>query len=85
MSNWEGVNDWYGTDVTSDRVIVLELSDNYLNGSIPPELGNLSNLEALVVGGNVLSGSIPPELASLSNLVWLDLARNELSGSIPPE
>ena len=38
---------------------------------IPPELGNLTNLKALRLGGNQLSGEIPPELGNLSSLeVW---------------
>jgi hypothetical protein len=56
-----------------------------LNGSIPPELANLSNLTFLNLEANQLSGSIPRELGTLSNLTFLNLAYNELNGSIPPE
>ena len=58
---------------------------NELSGEIPPELGELANLERLNLGGNELSGEIPPELGDLANLEWLDLGFNELSGEIPPE
>ena len=39
-----------------------------LAGTIPGELGNLSNLETLYLGFNELAGTIPAELGSLSNL-----------------
>ena len=86
---------WYGVDTdVSGRVIRLDLSrrkegaeqtGNGLLGSIPPELGNLSNLEELDLGRNSLTGTIPPELGQLSNLRRLDLGYNGLHGRIPPE
>ncbi|MCP4214169.1 MAG: hypothetical protein GY765_05910, partial [bacterium] len=53
--------------------------------SIPPELGNLSELRTLGIGGNQLSGTIPPELFSLPKLNSLNLYGNNLSGAIPSE
>jgi hypothetical protein len=50
-----------------------------------PELGNLTNLNDLVLSDNSLSGPIPPELGNLTNLIILDLGTNSLSGPIPPE
>ena len=44
-----------------------------MTGEIPTELGNLSNLETLDLGGNQLTGEIPTELGSLSNLQGLYL------------
>jgi hypothetical protein len=58
---------------------------NDLTGSIPTELGNLSNLTVLDLHGNELTGSIPSELGNLSNLTTLYLSINSLTGSIPPE
>ena len=52
-------------------------------GSIPPELGNLANLETLWLENNQLSGSIPPELGNLANLESLGLSGNQLSGCVP--
>ena len=88
-TNWlsDGpLDDWYG--VTTDangRVTTLYLSDNQLTGSIPGELGNLSNLESLYLSFNQLSGAIPGELGNLSSLESLDLSDNQLTGSIPGE
>ena len=80
IGDWDGV-----TAFNSGRVRNLDLPTNQLKGEIPPELGNLSNLERLYLGGNELSGEIPPELGNLSNLEHLYLDRNGLSGEIPPE
>ena len=52
---------------------------------MPPELGNLGNLEALRLYNNDLAGSIPPELGNLGNLEELGLAYNKLTGAIPPD
>jgi hypothetical protein len=56
-----------------------------LTGSIPPELGRLSNLGFLGLYNNQLTGSIPPELGNLSRLAGFLLDNNQLTGSIPPE
>ncbi|MDE2876040.1 MAG: Ig-like domain-containing protein [Gemmatimonadota bacterium] len=58
---------------------------NRLIGRIPPELGNLSNLEWLGLGVNELSGPLPPELGKLVKLTKLWLPGNRLTGSLPPE
>ena len=63
----------------------MRLSDNSLSGPIPPELGNLDQLQELFLSRNSLSGPIPPELGNLEQLRWLILSDNSLSESIPPE
>ena len=54
-----------------------------MSGSIPAELGNVSNLRALSLGINQLSGSIPSTLGNLTNLQRLALWQNNLSGTLP--
>ncbi|CAL5000051.1 unnamed protein product [Urochloa decumbens] len=61
----------------------LNISRNYIKGSIPDEIGNMSNLESLDLSWNNLSGSIPQSLASLLMLGYFNLSYNDLSGKIP--
>ena len=80
------LKDWYGVEVNGEgRVISLELPENGLVGHLPPELGDLAELERLELDDNVLTGAIPPELGSLSNLRWLSVVENKLEGRIPAE
>lgn len=84
--NWlvtNTVGNWYGITISSGHVSYTTLYYNNLNGSIPAELGNLSDLQYLWLNYNQLSGSIPAQLGNLSNLQELDLYHNQLSGSIP--
>ena len=77
---------WHGVEVNGrGRVTALVLQGNNLEGSIPPELGGLANLERFELPGNSLKGSIPPSLRNLSSLTRLDLSYNDLTGNIPPE
>ncbi len=58
---------------------------NRFSGSIPPELGQLANLEHLDLGSTGLSGSIPRSFGKLTKLKELHLHSNDLSGAIPEE
>ena len=63
----------------------MSLSYNELTGPIPPELGQLPQLEFLEISHNRLTGPIPSELGQLTRLLSLNLFNNELTGPIPPE
>ena len=79
ISEWSGVS----TDYYNGRVISLDLDRNQLSGEIPPELGNLANVEYLDLSRNQLSGEIPAELGNLANLTILNLDGNQLTGCLP--
>ncbi len=79
------LNEWYGVTVSDRRVTALVLPANEMEGALPPELGNLSQLSRLHLNRNALQGSIPPELGHLAQLEHLQLDRNALSGEIPAE
>ena len=86
--NWNmdlPIDDWEGVEIRSDRVFGIDLREGELSGSLPAELGNLTDLNYLWLAGNELSGPIPPELGNLSKLWSLWITNNNLSGPIPPE
>ena len=68
-----------------ENTTTLNLYANGLTGVIPPEIGNLVNLEGLYLASNQLSGEIPSEIGNLVNLNDLYLSYNQLSGEIPSE
>ena len=80
LGDWSGVR----TDRLG-RVYDIYLDNRGLEGTLPPELGDLGSLRRLALGSNDLTGSIPPELGKLANLQELYLWFNELTGPIPPE
>ena len=77
--------DWYGVGTSLGKVLLLDLSENNLTGTLPVEWGGLSELQSLKLYFNSLSGSIPAELGQLPELEELWLSSNSLSGPIPAE
>ena len=65
------------------RVVELELEDIDLTGAVPAEVGALSALRELSLGGNQLT-SVPAEIGQLTSLRVLDLQHNQLT-SVPAE
>lgn len=61
----------------------VDLSDNFLTGDLPTDVGNFGRLKLLNVARNNLSGHLPNELEKLSALEYLDLSSNNFTGSIP--
>jgi len=77
--------DWYGVTCLLGNVHQINLNTNNLTGSIPTEIGNLTNLFVLKLNDNSLGGTIPASIGNLSNLASLELISNSLTGSIPVE
>ncbi|KAJ6865423.1 receptor-like protein 20 isoform X1 [Populus alba x Populus x berolinensis] len=64
--------------------IIYLVSDNRLNGEIPPAICNLTSLVILQLSNNNLSGKLPQCLGNISNSASvLDLHNNSFSGDIP--
>ena len=84
IDRWDGV----GLSGSPQRVTSLQFYGGYnqrLTGTIPAELGSLTNLQSLTLSNNYLTGTIPAELGSLTNLQSLTLYDNYLTGPIPSE
>lgn len=76
---------WFGVMCIKNHVYSINLPLNNLKGTIPKELGKLTELFNLKLNNNELTGSIPVELGQLSHLNLLSLSFNGISGEIPPE
>ena len=76
---------WYGVTVQNGRVVLLNLNNNNLVGTLPSRIGKLSALQEFVLWGNQLMGELPGELGTMSSLVTLDLGLNQFVGEIPPQ
>lgn len=64
---------------------MLDLSDNWLSSTIPPNISSLTSLKELHLNFNYLFGSIPVEMSKLTNLVTVDISDNSFQGVIPIE
>jgi len=56
---------------------------NYLNGSLPSELGNLAKLEQLYIDSAGLSGPLPSSFSRLTRMKILWASDNDFTGQIP--
>ena len=83
------ISNWAGVRVTSKRVRELDLRTSAgaakLEGTIPTQLGSLTDLRTLNLRSNRLTGTIPTQLGNLINLQTLNLQSNRLTGSIPTQ
>nr|GMC47475.1 receptor-like protein 12 [Ipomoea batatas] len=79
-------NDFQGSPIPEfigsfGRLRVLSLMNPNFAGTIPPELGNLTNLQVLNITGSGLKINNLEWLSSLSSLRSIDLSGNDFSGS----
>lgn len=75
---------WWGVTCEGGRVTGLNLKGSALDGSIPPEIGNLDQLKTFIVDwtmiidnqfpGNTQYLPLPTEIGNLTNLEYLDLS-----------
>ena len=75
---------WYGVKCSSSEIITsLSLHRKGLAGTLPSEIGRLSELTFLDISSNAIVGSLVPQLFALATLRHLDLGSNLIQGSIP--
>jgi Leucine-rich repeat (LRR) protein len=66
-------------------LLVLNLSDNHLSGSIPSTVGSMASLSVLELAENELTSHIPSEIGKLTKLDHIFLQKNNLEGQMPNE
>ena len=79
---------WEGVDLTEQqprRVGAVFLKARDLQGTLPPDIGQLDGLRSLNLDTNRLRGPIPAEWGSLINLETLILSNTGINGRIPEE
>ncbi|GLT78916.1 hypothetical protein SLA2020_504340 [Shorea laevis] len=89
LSNWkasDGVVDpcsWFGVECSLGQVVVLNLKDLCLEGTLVPELGNLIHIKSIILRNNSFVGTIPEGVGALKELEVLDLGYNNFTGPLP--
>ena len=82
LADFEGVR----VDGQPLRVVALTVAwPTKLEGVLPPQLGQLRQLQVLDLRGHRLDGDLPPEIGQLRQLRRLDLSFNRLLNRLPPE
>ncbi|XP_068337524.1 probable inactive receptor-like protein kinase At3g56050 [Pyrus communis] len=92
LSNWNnngGEDDdpcsWFGVECSDGKVIILNLKDLCLGGTLAPELGKLAYIKSIILRNNSFTGNIPKEIAELMELEVLDLGYNNFTGPFPSD
>ncbi|GAA0184888.1 hypothetical protein LIER_32176 [Lithospermum erythrorhizon] len=67
----------------SSKLETFHISNSYMSGIIPDEIGNLTSLVTLFFGKNMFSGHIPKTINNLKLLQLLSIRENQISGQIP--
>jgi len=68
---------------TTYEIVSISMPNNDMQGTLPTEIGLLSELKELALSSNNISGSLPPQLSKLSSLRFMLLGNNQLTGTLP--
>ncbi|KAL0927965.1 hypothetical protein M5K25_002193 [Dendrobium thyrsiflorum] len=88
LENWD-INSvdpcsWRMVTCSADGFVsALGLPSQSLYGTLSPWIGNITNLQSVLLQNNAISGPIPATIGRLEKLQTLDLSNNHFNGSIP--
>ncbi|BBG94057.1 NSP-interacting kinase 3 [Prunus dulcis] len=88
LENWDSNSvdpcSWRMVTCTADGYVsALGLPSQSLSGILSSAIGNLSNLQSVLLQNNAISGPIPATIGILAKLQTLDLSNNSFTGEIP--
>ncbi|CAN1816632.1 Protein NSP-INTERACTING KINASE 3 [Linum perenne] len=88
LDNWDANSvdpcSWRMVTCSSDGYVsALGLPSQSLSGTLSPSIGNLTNLQSVLLQNNAISGPIPGSIGKLDKLQTLDLSNNSFHGEIP--
>ncbi|KAK7266673.1 hypothetical protein RIF29_19323 [Crotalaria pallida] len=89
LDNWDGDSvdpcSWNMVFCSPESLVIsLGTPSQNLSGTLSPSIGNLTNLQSVLLQNNNITGPIPSELGKLIKLHTLDLSNNFFFGEIPP-
>ncbi|XP_031397386.1 protein NSP-INTERACTING KINASE 1-like isoform X1 [Punica granatum] len=88
LENWDGDSvdpcSWTMVTCSLDSLVIgLGTPSQNLSGTLSPSIGNLTNLQIVLLQSNNIRGPLPLELGKLSKLKTLDLSGNLFTGEVP--
>ncbi|CAI0445722.1 unnamed protein product [Linum tenue] len=66
-----------------ERLRHVDLSNNFLNGSLPDSFFGSNELQVISLSGNEISGGLPESIGGMKGLQVLNLSDNALAGNVP--
>ncbi|XP_056175055.1 receptor-like protein 13 [Syzygium oleosum] len=69
--------------LNSSLLMVLDVSHNFVSGTLPNWIGDIQYLQGLMLANNLLVGPLPFSLCNLRYLDSLDLSSNNLGPDLP--
>ncbi|WCJ19935.1 Protein kinase family protein [Euphorbia peplus] len=91
LENWkheDGVFDpcsWRGVECSDGRVVILNLKDLCLHGTVTSDLRNLVHIKSIILRNNSFTGTIPEGTGELKELEVLDFGYNDFRGPLPSD
>lgn len=87
INNSYSVGSWYGVGIEDGHIVMLDLSNNNLTGTLPANMNALSYLDYFDVSNNKIGGNLPASISGWNYTGYytttLNFSGNIFTGSIP--